>query len=111
MPDDEVARRVGRTRMAVQKRRFRLRIECKRPERPQWTEEELALLGTLPDAELAKRLQCPARRVTYKRKSLQIPPFPPAERFVKGPRNSESSHRRRLPPPLCAPKSWQPAGG
>jgi hypothetical protein len=72
MPDDEVARRVGRTRMAVQKRRFRLRIECKRPEPPHWTEEELALLGTLPDAELAQRLQCSVRRVTRKRKSLNI---------------------------------------
>jgi hypothetical protein len=25
---------------------------------------------------LAKRLQCPVRRVTYKRKSLHIPPCP-----------------------------------
>ena len=29
LPDEEVARRVGRSRMAVQKRRFRLRIPCK----------------------------------------------------------------------------------
>ncbi|MCX6912693.1 MAG: hypothetical protein NT167_06550, partial [Verrucomicrobia bacterium] len=34
MPDDEVARRVGRTSMAVQKRRFRLGIACYRPEPP-----------------------------------------------------------------------------
>jgi hypothetical protein len=76
MPDDEVARRVGRTRMAVQKRRFRLGIGDKRPERRPWTEAELALLGTLSDAELARRLQCSTGRVAYKRKSLHIPQCP-----------------------------------
>ena len=78
----------GATKMAVQKRRFRLGIGYKRPERVHWAEEELALLGTLPDAELARRLQCSARRVTYRRKSLHIPHCP-AGRTVRKEADSE----------------------
>ena len=51
---------------------LRLKIEYRCPERPLWTAEQVALLGTVPDGELAARLGWPVHRVAYKRKSLKI---------------------------------------
>jgi hypothetical protein len=47
---------VGRTRSAVQLKRHFLRIPPRWEKRRAWTANEDALLGTLPDAELAKKL-------------------------------------------------------
>jgi hypothetical protein len=49
-----VARRIGRTANAVRIMRERLRIS--RPVGGRWTAEAVALLGKLPDGEVARRL-------------------------------------------------------
>jgi hypothetical protein len=40
-----------------------------------WTEEEVALLGTAPDAEVAAQLGRTAEGVVIKRRKLGITPF------------------------------------
>lgn len=48
-----------------------------RPKDPFWTRARIAALGTAPDGELAKRWSIHRARVSYRRTSLQIPPFEP----------------------------------
>ena len=57
-PDGEVARRLGRSKSSVKGRRLLLGIKFPNPRRP-WPPVELALLGTLPDAVLAKYFNRP----------------------------------------------------
>ena len=52
-PDEEVARRLGRSIIAVKARRWHLGITSSPP---RWTKEEDRLLGRRPDAEVARRL-------------------------------------------------------
>src|SRR4051812_1479202 len=73
MPDGELAKRLGRSRVSVQKRRLRLGIEYRATLRPEWGQEALALLGKLPDEELAKRMHCTVLQVINKRKWRDIP--------------------------------------
>jgi hypothetical protein len=78
-PDGEVARCLGVTTAAVRTRRRLLGIPPfpaapPPPRRPAfWTPERLALLGTTPDAEVARRLGLTAARVGYRRRVLGIP--------------------------------------
>jgi hypothetical protein len=71
MPDDELARRLGKSENAVRLQRERQGI----PNRSGhgWTEEELALVGTLPDAEVGRRIGRTPIAVTCKRCDLGIP--------------------------------------
>jgi hypothetical protein len=43
---------------------------------PVWTEEEIALLGTAPDPEIARKIGRGLKGVRSKRLNLGIPPFP-----------------------------------
>jgi hypothetical protein len=73
MTDAEVAEKTGRNVNAVIKRRLRLGIPNRAPARHVWTQEQIALLGTLPDRKLAGQIRCPDHVVTFKRQSLKIP--------------------------------------
>ena len=62
MPDDELAERIGRTAKAVRQMRTGRGIPSAEDRRRRehqdraWTAAELALLGTIPDDELASRI-------------------------------------------------------
>ena len=70
MPDADVAAKTGQDIQSVRKRRGRLGIPNRYPQRHVWTPEETALLGTMSDAALAAQLALPAYVVTFKRKSM-----------------------------------------
>ena len=70
MPDEEVARRTGRTAGAVRQKREELGIP--NPAGNRWTAEGIALLGMLPDREVARRLGRSLQSVTQKRIKLGI---------------------------------------
>jgi hypothetical protein len=70
VPDDEVARRTGRTAGAVRQKREELRLP--NPAGNRWRSEDIALLGTVPDAEVARRLGRSIQSVTQKRIKLGI---------------------------------------
>lgn len=40
-----------------------------------WRESELAMLGTMSDADLAKRLGCTRKHIAEKRADYDVPPF------------------------------------
>jgi hypothetical protein len=69
-PDEEVARRTGRTVGAVRQKREALGIP--NPDSNRRTAEGIALLGTLPDREVARRLSRSLPSVTQKRCQLGI---------------------------------------
>ncbi len=69
-PDDEVARRTGRTVNAVRIERERQGIP--NPESRGWTAEEIAQLGTGTDAEVAARIGRTPSAVVQKRTALGI---------------------------------------
>jgi hypothetical protein len=46
-----------------------------------WTDEELALLGTMPDTELAPQLDLPLATVRRQRSALGIAPFQSREKY------------------------------
>jgi len=73
MPDAEVVWRIKRTIVAIRKRRLRLGIPNPVPARHVWTQQQIALLGTMPDRKLAEQIRCPDYVVTFKRRSLKIP--------------------------------------
>ena len=73
LPDEEVARRTGRTVNAVRLKREELGIP--NPAGNRWRPEDITLLGTLPDREVARRLGRPLHSVTQKRCKLGIPTF------------------------------------
>src|SRR5260221_2983079 len=55
VPDQEAARRLKRTRLAVARKRQLLGIPSVGPTYRPWKEEELALLGKWPGAEVRRR--------------------------------------------------------
>jgi hypothetical protein len=73
-PDEQVAKLLGRTKVAVRTRRSELGkaawIGERRP--PRWTEKEIQLLGKVPDAEAAKILGKSLNSVKLKRQRLGI---------------------------------------
>src|SRR6267143_179400 len=56
MPDGELAKKLGRTFVAVIVRRDRLRIPCFESRLRRWTPKEDALLGKMRDDTLARKL-------------------------------------------------------
>jgi hypothetical protein len=73
MPDRAVAKKIGRAVVVVGKRRRLLRIKNNNANYLYWTSEQIALIGTVKDKELANRLRCPELRVINKRRELNIP--------------------------------------
>jgi hypothetical protein len=72
MSDGEVAKKIGRTKVAVTLHRQRMGIlSLYRAKR--WTKNEIAVLGTLPDRLVAKKLDRTLIAVTGKRSQLLIP--------------------------------------
>jgi hypothetical protein len=57
----------------VQSRRLKLGIEWVNPARRNWTNDELQLLGTLPDAILSEKFQRTEKAILSKRLALKIP--------------------------------------
>jgi len=67
----EVARRLGRPKRVVRRRRNKLGIPSFWMKR-EWTAAETALLGKLPDQVVAEKLVRPAKHVMLKRRALRI---------------------------------------
>jgi hypothetical protein len=72
MPDEELARRLGRTAPALQVRRVFLGIPIFNPRRRNWTPKEESLLGKIPDEEVARRLRRTLSAIKYRRQCLGI---------------------------------------
>jgi hypothetical protein len=72
VPDDELARRLGRSVKAVQWKRFELGISGRFHVRRFWTPQEIAQLGKRPDAELAREWGRTERSVALQRSKLRI---------------------------------------
>ena len=73
MPNRQLAKRLGRTRIAVQARRIHLGIPILNPISHVWTPAEDALLGTATDTEIAARLGRKIEVVCMRRQKLGIP--------------------------------------
>src|SRR6266478_5590203 len=76
MSDPELGRVTRKSYQMKNRRRLRranTRTGC--VQSPEWTVEEQALLGTMPDAELAKGLGRTFWAVRVRRNRLGIPPF------------------------------------
>jgi len=74
--DREVGERIGKDETAVSSRRYRLNVAAfvkRRPNRP--APECDALLGTMSDVDLTRRLHCSSMAVFYRRRKLRIPRF------------------------------------
>jgi hypothetical protein len=74
--DATVARRIGRTPVAVMLRRRNRGIPAAmaaRGRRGVWTDEAVALLGRVPDCEIAALVGVTADAVAHRRRSLGIP--------------------------------------
>lgn len=80
-PDKAVAAELGLHYSTVARKRKNLGIPSYYPRTSEplesfpWTKATLALLGTMPDASLARRLKTKRTIVQNKRRSLQIEPF------------------------------------
>jgi DNA-binding CsgD family transcriptional regulator len=78
MPDSTIAKQLGISVPAVQSKRKQLNITAfnahlaKKIQVHEWTEQEIALLGTKPDQELAKELGKGTTAVGNKRRKLGI---------------------------------------
>ena len=70
-PDEEVARRLGRSKLAASRRRQALGLLERRVVH-QWTEKETALLGTMMDKEIAALLGLDKKQVAWRRNHLKI---------------------------------------
>jgi hypothetical protein len=70
LPDEEVARRTGRSAGAARRKREALGIV--NPASRTWTPEELALLAAAGDAEVARRKGRTPWAVNMKRKALRV---------------------------------------
>jgi len=70
MSDEEVGKRTGRTRIAVQARRIALGIAKFDAKLHQWTAEEDSLLGLKTDAEIARKLGLSIGAVAHRRRRL-----------------------------------------
>jgi hypothetical protein len=73
MPDEDLTRQLGKTENAVRQKREKLGIPNLSGH--SWTAEELALLGTATDAEVAARIGRTEGAVTLKRCRRGIPTF------------------------------------
>lgn len=73
--DAAIARRIGRTRKAVETKRLLLGIPPKTPRRRKWTAHEVNLLGTMSDAALAERLGIWGRTVMIERQRRGVGAF------------------------------------
>jgi hypothetical protein len=58
-------------------RQKRERLGIPNPDPSQWTDEEVALLGTAPDEVVGQRLERTKQAVRQKREKLGIPPCDP----------------------------------
>jgi hypothetical protein len=72
MRDREAAERLQRLPLAVTQRRRRLGIPSWYYTR-RWNEREIGWLGTMPDAEVARRMGCHCSTVQNRRLKLKIP--------------------------------------
>jgi len=72
MSDDVLARKFGRTRVAVQAVRERAGIPDPDRSKNRWTAAEVALLGTKPDDVVARKIGRDPKLVMKKRLSLGI---------------------------------------
>jgi hypothetical protein len=77
-----VAALTGHNANGVRIKRCKLGIP--NPSGPGWTAEELELLGTMPDAEVAARTGRTENGVTLKRCRLGIPTFRDRRRVTQG---------------------------
>lgn len=81
VPDAEIANMIGVHRSVVNSRRISMGIESprtanrSRPTAQTWTPENLALLGTMPDGDLARRLGLTNQAVRYMRQKHGIERF------------------------------------
>jgi hypothetical protein len=93
MPDTQVAAQTGRTKAAVSLKRRKLGISLSRPggrggsPGPRWTEEEVALLGTMPDEQVAAQTGRTKVAVYLKRRKLGLARCPLSD--GSGPRWTE----------------------
>lgn len=73
VPDEVLARRLGRSRNEVQVKRIarRMPVVCG-PHNKRWTREEDSLLGTIADGELARRLKRSVAAVGARRRAFGI---------------------------------------
>jgi len=78
LPDEEVARRIGRSVGAVIQRRELLHIPMQNPKLRDWTADEDELLGTGPDAEIVRRLGRTLSATSHRRVRLKIPAWRPS---------------------------------
>jgi hypothetical protein len=74
MSDRDLAARLGLSLFAVQSHRWLICAPAANPRRA-WTADEEVLLGTRPDAELARQLKRTVLGVATRRRTLQIPPI------------------------------------
>jgi hypothetical protein len=74
-PDEVVARKLGRSRCAVEFRRQQMHIPLFGRKVRHWTPAEDELLGTQVDSAVAKQLQRSAIDVRWRRRALGIKPF------------------------------------
>jgi hypothetical protein len=81
MPDKDLAAQTGRTVAAVRLRRKQIfgRPPCNPVWKP-WTPKEKALLGKMPDGEVAQLTGHPVRAAKATRRKLGIPCFNPKNR-------------------------------
>jgi hypothetical protein len=75
MTDRDAAKRLGRPRGTIYKRRRKLRLAPFRPYARLWHRVEDELLGTMPDGKLARRLKRSALSVAARRRDRHIPIF------------------------------------
>jgi hypothetical protein len=71
-PDSHVSRKIGRSLLAVQKKRYSLGLPCVPLIKP-WTTAEIDLLGKMPDKEIARRIGRAYSTVQLRRTQLGIP--------------------------------------
>ena len=76
--DAEMAKKLGRTKSSVMHRRYHLGLPSTRRV---WAKKQIALLGTMSDVDLARRIGVKTWLVTYKRRQLKIP-------YYTGPKKS-----------------------
>lgn len=78
LPDKQVARFLGMSQMSVINKRKELGIGCyARGSKAwhRWTKEEIAVLGTMSDADAALKTGINKASIAWKRCKLKIPPF------------------------------------
>jgi hypothetical protein len=72
-----------RTRLAVQQRRLKFGIPVRSPFRHQWSEAEMAMLGTESDRVVAERLGLEVSTVVYQRMRRDIPTANPRQPWTE----------------------------